>query len=48
MDMYDHIWFPTVFPRGIIIFQGVLTKFQFFVEISASGNNCLFNEKPKI
>ena len=21
-----HIWFPTVFPRGIIIFQGVLTK----------------------
>ena len=21
-----HIWFPTEFPRGIIIFQGVLTK----------------------
>ena len=21
-----HIWFPTVFPWGIIIFQGVLTK----------------------
>ena len=24
-----HIWFPTEFPRGIIIFQGVLTKFNF-------------------
>ena len=24
-----HIWFPTVFSRGIIIFQGVLTKFHF-------------------
>ena len=24
-----HIWFPTVFPRGVIIFQGVLTKFHF-------------------
>ena len=24
-----HIWSPTLFPRGIIIFQGVLTKFKF-------------------
>ena len=24
-----HIWFPKLFPRGIIIFQGVLTKFNF-------------------
>ena len=24
-----HIWFPTLFPRGIIIFQGVRTKFNF-------------------
>ena len=24
-----HIWSPTLFPRGIIIFQGVLTKFDF-------------------
>ena len=24
-----HIWTPTLFPRGIIIFQGVLTKFNF-------------------
>ena len=25
-----HIWFPTVFCQGIIIFQGVLTIFNFF------------------
>ena len=24
-----HKWFPTEFPKGIIIFQGVLTKFNF-------------------
>ena len=24
-----HIWVPTLFPRGIIIFQGVLTKLNF-------------------
>ena len=24
-----HIWSPTLFPRGIIIFQRVLTKFNF-------------------
>ena len=24
-----HIWFPTLFPHKIIIFQGVLTKFNF-------------------
>ena len=29
-----HIWPPTLFPRGIIIFQGVLTKFNFFDKIS--------------
>ena len=27
-----HIWFPTVFPRGIIIFQGVLTKYNFLMK----------------
>ena len=27
-----HIWFPTEFPRGIIIFQGVLTKFSFLMK----------------
>ena len=29
-----HIWSPTLFPRQILIFQGVLTKF--FDEISSS------------
>ena len=27
-----HIWFPTEFPRGIIIFQWVLTKFYFLMK----------------
>ena len=27
-----HIWFPTLFSRGIIIFQGVLTKFNFWMK----------------
>ena len=26
------IWSPTLFPRGIIIFQGVLTKFNFLMK----------------
>ena len=29
MDLYNLIWSLTLFPRGIIIFQGVLTKFNF-------------------
>ena len=29
-----HIWSPTLFPRGIIIFQGVLTKFCFSISMS--------------
>ena len=27
-----HVWFPTVFHQGIIIFQGVLTKFYFLMK----------------
>ena len=27
-----HIWSPTLFPRRIIIFQGVLTKFNFLTK----------------
>ena len=27
-----HIWSPTLFPRDIIIFQGVLTKFHFLTK----------------
>ena len=41
-----HIWSPTLFPRGIMIFQGVLNKFPFFVKISISGKNCQFEERP--
>ena len=29
MDLYDPYKIPTLFPRGILIFQGVLTKFNF-------------------
>ena len=29
-----HIWSPTLFPRGIIIFQGVLTKLNFSMKFS--------------
>ena len=29
-----HIGFPTLFPRGIIIFQGVLTKLNFLTKFS--------------
>ena len=38
-----HIWTPTLFSQGIIIFQGVLTKFNFFDEISTSGKISQFN-----
>ena len=41
-----HIWSPTLFPRGIMIFQGVLNKFPFFVKITISGKNCQFEERP--
>ena len=27
-----HIWSPTLFPRGILIFQGALTKFNFLTK----------------
>ena len=29
MDCMTNIWSPILFPRGIITFQGVLTKFNF-------------------
>ena len=32
MDLYDHIWFPTVFHQGNILFQVVLTKFHFLMK----------------
>ena len=43
-----HIWSPILFPRGIMIFQGVLNKFPFFDKIFTSGKNCQFEERPKI
>ena len=35
-----HIWFPTLFPRGIITFQGVLTKFNFLTKFPHLEKNC--------
>ena len=43
-----HIWSPTLFPRGIITFQGVLTKFNFSMKFQHLEKNCRFNETPKI
>ena len=41
-----NIWFPTLFPRAIIIFQGVQTKF--FDKISTSGRIYRLNEGLKV
>ena len=41
MDCMTHIWSPTLFPRGIITFQGVM-KFPHLEK------NCQFYEIPKI
>ena len=30
--LITHTWSPSLFPRGIIIFQGVLTKFNFLMK----------------
>ena len=43
-----HIWFPTLFPMGIITYQGVLTKFNFSMKFQHLVKNCRFNEIPKI
>ena len=32
-----HIWFSTEFPKGIIIFQEVLTKFHFLMKFPHLG-----------
>ena len=40
MDLYDPYMVPHTLPIGIMIFQGVLNKFPFFVKISISGKNC--------
>ena len=38
MDLYNPYMVPTLFPRGILIFQGVPNKIKFFDKISCSGN----------
>ena len=43
-----HIWSHTLFSRGIITFQGVLTKLNFLMKFPYLGKNCQFNEIPKI
>ena len=43
-----HIWSPTLFPRGIITFQGVLRKFNFLMKFPHLEKNCRFYEIPKI
>ena len=35
-----HIWSPTLFSRGIITFQRVLTKFNFLMKFPYLGKNC--------
>ena len=35
-----NIWSPTLFPRGIITFQGVLTKFNFLMKFPHLEKNC--------
>ena len=32
MDFITHIWSPTLFPREILIFQGVLKKLNFLTK----------------
>ena len=48
MVCMTHIWSPTLFSRGIITFQGVLTKFNFLMKFPHLEKNCQFNEIPKI
>ena len=40
MDCMTHIWSPTLFSRGIITFQGVLTKFNFSMKFPYLEKNC--------
>ena len=39
-----HIKAPTLFPRGILIFQGVLTKFHILTKFPHLEKHCQFNE----
>ena len=48
MDLYDPHMISYSIPLGYYNFPRGTNKIQFFEEISTSGNNCLFNERPKI
>ena len=43
-----HIKAPTLFPRGISIFQGVLRKFHILMKFPHLEKNCRFNERLEI
>ena len=43
-----HIKSPTLFPGGILIFQGVLTKFHILTKFPHLEKTCRFNESPQI
>ena len=43
-----HIKAPTLFPRGILIFQEVLTKFHILTKFPYLEKSCQFNERLKI
>ena len=49
MDLYSSYMVPHTIPEGIIIFQAVLTKFNFLMKFPTSGEQyCQFNERPQI
>ena len=48
MDLYDPYKSPTLFPRGILIFQGVLRKFHILTKFPHLEKNCRFIERLKI
>ena len=43
-----HIKVPYLFPRGILIFQGVLGKYHILMKFPHLEKNCQFNERLKI
>ena len=48
MDLYDTYKALTLFPWGILIFQGVLTKFPILTKFPYLEKYCQFNERLKI
>ena len=48
IDLYDPYMVPYTIPKGIITFQGVLSKFNFSMKFSHLEKNCQFYEIHKI